>query len=77
MNEQDQKFMEECEASQKYDDVNAYKQDVERWLTLSDWHYSKESAHELVERGSAVIQEAFEASEPVSDIALDIGFCCG
>lgn len=74
---EDQAFMEACDEKQNYDSFEDYKRDIIRWLMLSGWHYSKESAEELVADEEEYIIKSFEKNDTISDIAVDIGYCCG
>lgn len=54
-----------------------YKRDVVRYLTLCDYRYPEEIAISRVDESIDYIREAYENREPVSDLAIDIGYCCG
>lgn len=77
MSEDEKKFMEECDSFKEGGSVDEYKAEIVKYLTLCSWHYSEDDAKELVEDEASYIEEAFEKKEPVSDIALDIGYSCG
>ena len=74
---EDQAFMKDCDEKQSYDSIEDYKRDIIRWLMLSDWHDSKETAEELVRMREMHIIESFERNDTISDIAVEVGFCCG
>ena len=74
---EDQAFMKACDEKQSYDSIEDYKRDIIRWLMLSDWHDSKETAEELVRMREMHIIESFERNDTISDIAVGVGFCCG
>ena len=54
-----------------------YLESVQRWLMLSDWHYSAERAKELISDRMSMIEHSFRKKEPVSSAAVDVGYCCG
>ena len=74
---EDRAFMKSCDEKQSYDSIEDYKRDIIRWLMLSDWHDSKETAEELVRMREMHIIESFERNDTISDIAVEVGFCCG
>lgn len=79
MSKKDREFFESCDAFKNYADIDEYKADIRRWLTLSDWHYTEDEANELIERSERAewIRQAFDEKEPAASIAADVGFCCG
>lgn len=77
MSKTDREFFDGCDAFKNYANIDEYKADIRRWLTLSDWHYTGEQADKLMERNAAYIEKAFSEGEPAADAGAEIGFCCG
>lgn len=79
MSKKDRQFYESCDTFKNYANIDDYKADIRRWLMLSSWHYTGEEADNLMTAPNRAewIKRAFEEREPVSDIASDVGFCCG
>jgi hypothetical protein len=79
MSTEDRAFFDSCDESRAYNSLDEYTADIRRWLILSSWQYSEEQADKLLADPirKAWVQEAFEKREPVSDIASDVGYCCG
>ena len=79
MNKEDRAFFDSCDSYKNYENIDEYKKDIRRWLTLSSWHYTEEQADELMamKERTAWIEQAFDNKEPVADIAADVGYCCG
>ena len=77
MNDEERKFMMDCDVFRDYTSIEEYKADIRRYLTLSSWHYSEEMADEIVTTNDILIDRAFAENEPAADIAVDIGYSCG
>ena len=77
MNEEESKFMMDCNMFKDYVSIEEYKADIRRYLPLSGWHYSVEEADKIVTRSAILIDRAFAENEPAADIAVDIGYGCG
>lgn len=59
MNEEESKFMMDCDVFKDYASIEEYKADIRRYLTLSGWHYSVEEADKIVTRSAILIDRAF------------------
>ncbi len=77
MNEEESKFMMDCDVFKDYTSIEEYKADIRKYLTLSGWHYSVEEADKIVSRSAILIDRAFAENEPAADIAVGIGYGCG
>lgn len=79
MSKKEREFFDSCDSFKNYSNIDEYKADIRRWLTLSSWHYSEEKANELMEMAERAvwIEQAFQNKEPASAIAADVGYCCG
>lgn len=79
MSEEDRIFYDRCEKPGQYSDIEAYVSDICRWLTLSSWHYTEEAARRTVKmpNNPQWIREAYERNDPISDIGVEVGYCCG
>ena len=79
MSMKDREFFDSCDSFKNYASIDEYKADIRRWLTLSDWHYSKEQADKIIDapERAAWIEQAFDDREHVSSIGADVGYCCG
>ncbi len=79
MNTDDREFLDSCEEFKDYASIDEYIADIRRWLALSSWHYSEEQVDKLLADPIRMkwVEEAFEEKEAVSDIASDVGYCCG
>lgn len=77
MTEKEREFYISCDSFKNYASIDEYKADMLKWLKLSSWHYSEETAKELMESNSAYIEQAYADRVPVSDAAVDVGYCCG
>lgn len=76
--EQIDKFLyEECEQFNKNLSLDKYEEAIQKYLMLCGWNYTKEAAKECVRQNSAYIKRAYSNRQPISDTALDIGYCCG
>ncbi len=62
-----------------YKNIDDYIAAIRTELVHSCWHYTEEQADELINRPERMqwIKESFEKQEPVCDIAVDVGYCCG
>ncbi len=60
-----------------YKNIDAYIKDVCKWLTLSDWHYSKEAAMQIIKSRMDWIEECFSCKAPIDLAGAEVGFCCG
>lgn len=77
MNEEESKFMMDCDVFKDYTSIEEYKADIRKYLTLSGWHYSVEEVDKIVTRSAILIDRAFAENEPAADIAVGIGYGCG
>lgn len=77
MTKKEREFYVGCDSFKNYTSIDEYKADMLVWLKLSDWHYSKELATELMEKNKEYIEKAYNDHVPVSDAAVDVGYCCG
>lgn len=77
MSKEDREFFDGCDDFKNYADIEEYKADIKRWLTLSSWGYSEERADKLIKQNDAYIEKAFNEREPASDAGAEVGFSCG
>jgi len=78
MDNQDYEFFTvTCEHFIEGQSLEEYIDYICRWLMLSDWHYTKEQAEELIQDRMFFIQESYVKKESVSDAAVEVGYCCG
>ena len=73
----DEKFMNWCEETHEYKDINEYIGLIHRWLTLSSWHYNDEAATKRIEESMHHIIKAYEEGDIIADIGPEVGFVCG
>lgn len=77
MSKKEREFFDSCDSFKNYANIDEYKADVRRWLTLSSWHYSEEKAEKLIDQQSAYIEKAYADREPAADAGAEVGYCCG
>lgn len=77
MTDKERDFYNGCDSFKDYANIDEYKADIRRWLTLSSWHYSEADAGRIIEQNKAYIERAYEAKEPAGDAAAEVGYCCG
>lgn len=77
MTEKEREFYISCDSFKNYASIDEYKADMLAWLKLSSWHYSEKQAAELMEENKDYIEKAYNDRVPVSDAAVDVGYCCG
>ncbi len=59
---------------QTFEEYQAY---IYRFLMESSWHYKPEQAVERIEEESDYISKCYNEKVPVSECAVEVGFCCG
>lgn len=77
MNKEDRAFFDSCDSYKNYENIDEYKKDIRRWLTLSSWHYSDDQAGKLIETQKDYIEQAYDSREPAADAGAEVGYCCG
>ena len=70
-------YVEDGKINFREKSFNEFKEDVKNWLIKSDWHYSLESAQQLVDKDESYIKDAFLKGESSEEVGIDIGYCCG
>ena len=62
-----------------YKNIADYIAAIRAELVHSCWHYTEEQADELINRPERMqwIKDAFAKQEPVGDLAVEVGYCCG
>lgn len=59
---------------QSFDDYRSF---IYRYLIESSWNYSAERALEKMNEDPGYIDECYKKKVPVSECAVEIGYCCG
>lgn len=77
MTNAERKFFDSCDTFKNYENLEQYEADVKKWLMLSDWHYTEETAEKIINSNAEYIKRAFEQRDSASDTGAEIGFSCG
>lgn len=77
MSKKEREFFDSCDEFKNYAEIDEYKADIRRWLTLSSWHYTGKRANVLIDQHTAYIKAAFDNREPAADAGAEVGFGCG
>jgi len=70
-------FEKQCDsfiAGQTFEEYQAY---IYRFLMESSWHYAPEQAVERMKDEADWISQCYANKVPVSDCAIEVGYCCG
>ena len=71
-------FMEyESRRFNKDSSFEEYIRDIKRFLTLSTWQYTEESAEYIVEEEMCTVKSYYAWEKPVAEVAIEIGYGCG
>lgn len=77
MTNDERKFYESCDTFKNYDSLEQYVADIKKWLTLSSWHYTEETAEKIINENADYIKKAFARKDSASDTGAEIGYACG
>ncbi len=74
---EEKQFVLNCSSFEDYENIDEYIADIQKYLVLSDWHYTEKQAAKSVEDDMEYVKDCFEREEPADIVAVNIGYVCG